>query len=993
MNHKRARKVCPGCTKSFSSRHFYDHKKDNLKSGSWCCEKRQQIGTPVSSPEASFDEVPHGEADTSDEELNCYEEEYLKCQIGERQGNYKDGDTRADAYVCGNLPDYLLEFHDSPPVSENEASSSCFVDDDFDDNYHDEQWEEVADEEIERDVTVLTLSPESPQDKRSSPLNLVKWICAFICFWQGACCLPDAAVEWLLRFLKVIFQLIGAHSTYVHALAAALPSSLYLLWKLMEFDQDNFVKYVTCPACNTLYTIKESVITTAGQTKSLKCTFVRFPNHPQKWRRKPCGEMLMKKVTLQSGKEVFYPRKIFCYKNVIQSLKCLLDQGDLQELSEHWRKRSIPEGFLTDITDGRIWKEFGAFFKDPWHYGLMLNFDFFQPFKHGKYSVGVFYLTLINLPRSLRFKPENVILVGVLPPINPGTSLNPFLRPIVQDLQQLWDVGFVMKQQSTGKVSTVKAALLCVACDIPAARKVAGFLSHNANRGCSKCLKVFPGGFGNKDYSGFNRSQWVDRTDDDHQQKCDELKACKTQEQLNSLQTEYGIRLSVLCDLSYFSAVRFTIIDPMHNLYLGTAKRMVELWLELDIISEKQLKDIQARVDNVHTASDIGRIPRKIASSFGGFTADQWKNWTNIFSIFALNGILPKKHLECWRHFVLASRLLSSKVLRINDVENADQMLHTFCTLFEKLYGGQNVTPNMHLHGHLTGCVLDYGPVYSFWLFSYERYNGILGNIPTNQKSVEVQLMRKFLRDNAAINMQLPKEENEELRELFHCRRNTSGSLTAMLTDPQAIISALDYATVPVDEVDDWQCDLAIYKLQLPKKRYMLSEDEHCELLEVYNILYPNLAIKLHRKDAPRTCWTYKGCEFGNEYLGSIATSPSERSSLVLAAWLGHGNEIDVNAQERPCQIQFFILHYPMIENVIRPHVFVKVKWFQKVPDNFRYSHGCPVEWWSASFEIGGSSSYLPVQRIRCKFVASYELNRRIGTTVCVIPRTGLVSV
>ncbi len=36
-------------------------------------------------------------------------------------------------------------------------------------------------------------------------------------------------------------------------------------------------------------------------------------------------------------------------------------------------------------------------------------------------------------------------------------------------------------------------------CDIPAGRKTCG---HN---GCSKCQKVFPA---NKDYSGFNRSEW-----------------------------------------------------------------------------------------------------------------------------------------------------------------------------------------------------------------------------------------------------------------------------------------------------------------------------------------------------------------------------------------------------------------------------------------------------------------------------------------------------
>ena len=67
------------------------------------------------------------------------------------------------------------------------------------------------------------------------------------------------------------------------------------------------------------------------------------------------------------------------------------------------------------------------------------------------------------------------------------------------------------------------------------------------------------------------------------------------------------------------------------------------------------------------------------------------------------------------------------------------------CHAFESLYGKGKVTPNMHLHTHLVDCVLEYGPVYAFWLFSFERYNGILGEFKTNQLSVEIQIMRKLI--------------------------------------------------------------------------------------------------------------------------------------------------------------------------------------------------------------------------------------------------------
>lgn len=98
-----------------------------------------------------------------------------------------------------------------------------------------------------------------------------------------------------------------------------------------------------------------------------------------------------------------------------------------------------------------------------------------------------------------------------------------------------------------------------------------------------------------------------------------------------------------------------TIIDPIHNLYLGTAKRMLEIWIDRCLISKSDMQAIQKLVDSVQTPQCVGRIPYKISSSFSGFTADQYKNWTNLYSLMVLKDVLPTQDLECWRYFVLAS--------------------------------------------------------------------------------------------------------------------------------------------------------------------------------------------------------------------------------------------------------------------------------------------------------------------------------------------------
>ena len=70
------------------------------------------------------------------------------------------------------------------------------------------------------------------------------------------------------------------------------------------------------------------------------------------------------------------------------------------------------------------------------------------------------------------------------------------------------------------------------------------------------------------------------------------------------------------------------IVDPMHNLLLGTSEMMVELWKSSGMLSVKDFEVIQPKVDSFICPSDIGQMPSKISSSFSGFTAEQWKSWT-----------------------------------------------------------------------------------------------------------------------------------------------------------------------------------------------------------------------------------------------------------------------------------------------------------------------------------------------------------------------------
>lgn len=91
----------------------------------------------------------------------------------------------------------------------------------------------------------------------------------------------------------------------------------------------------------------------------------------------------------------------------------------------------------------------------------------------------------------------------------------------------------------------IKLALSCITCDIPATRKVCGFLSHNAAFGCNKCLKEFDVTFGEKtDFSGFNREEWTLRSLQQHKSDVKEVlkQTTKTAQQKQNLSMAYAIQ-------------------------------------------------------------------------------------------------------------------------------------------------------------------------------------------------------------------------------------------------------------------------------------------------------------------------------------------------------------------------------------------------------------------------------------------------------------------
>lgn len=136
------------------------------------------------------------------------------------------------------------------------------------------------------------------------------------------------------------------------------------------------------------------------------------------------------------------------------------------------------------------------------------------------------------------------------------------------------------------------------------------------------------------------------------------------------------------------------------------------------------------------------------------------------------------------------------------------------------------------MHTHILDCILDYGPVYSFWLFIFERYNDLLGKIVTNQRSVEIQIMRKFTSEQFLRHLELPAQFGDSFLPLFEkLNINNTGMLGSALDDMKTkeVIETSMLAIGPVQKNDSrWSIEdgKTVYELRCPHSLENLDEED-----------------------------------------------------------------------------------------------------------------------------------------------------------------------
>lgn len=198
-----------------------------------------------------------------------------------------------------------------------------------------------------------------------------------------------------------------------------------------------------------------------------------------------------------------------------------------------------------------------------------LNMDGFNPRGNReagkKVSIGGIYMICYNLPPSLRYKMENVYLVGVIPGPNAPSDheINYFLEPLIDEMLELWKHGVFLSRTSLRPHGhRVRCAVGPLVCDLPAARQMAGFAHYRSKNFCSECTQTLD------DINNLDYETWTTRTCRAHRAAAKAWRDAETQEERERLMGLHGVRWSELLRLPYWDPTTFTVIDPMHAFYL-----------------------------------------------------------------------------------------------------------------------------------------------------------------------------------------------------------------------------------------------------------------------------------------------------------------------------------------------------------------------------------------------------------------------------------------
>ncbi|KAG2055668.1 hypothetical protein BDR06DRAFT_989036 [Suillus hirtellus] len=462
----------------------------------------------------------------------------------------------------------------------------------------------------------------------------------------------------------------------------------------LGIDADQWItQYVICPECWKHFT--------PAQVKELPSPECTVPD---------CEGVLYDEHTDAKGKRVRTSKKIMLHISLIGSLRRMFMQPGFAKSvrdsrQDHPGQNEDEDYVMTDMHDGMLWHELET-----------------------------------NTVRKIG-KLVNVICAAIMPGQKEPNivQINHCLEPSTRELMELKN-GVKMDVYGEEGLVDVFADNEALACNMPASHKCNGTAGHSHDfHPCAFCdidiIKI-------NTPEGYNNS-WTAK-DDYHMLRQSFYSKDATPARQEAILRDHGVRFSILNVIPGWLPSRKSALDFMHCIFLGIISHLFMhvlfggyMLLGMGGINspKRQFEDI---INAVRWPSHVTRLPKNVLLIFIQHQlVILWWAWRDANDEIPdtkpplpPNTVAPDFSRNCRSLYqailflCTGVRILTSRTISMAQARTGQSFLAHYC--LECLQLRIPLTINHQALMHTADMIKKFGPVYAWWLFAFEWFNGML---------------------------------------------------------------------------------------------------------------------------------------------------------------------------------------------------------------------------------------------------------------------------
>ncbi|XP_028085588.1 uncharacterized protein LOC114286613 [Camellia sinensis] len=453
------------------------------------------------------------------------------------------------------------------------------------------------------------------------------------------------------------------------------------------------------------------------------------------------------------GKGKKIPHKVLRYFPLKPRLQRLfISRKTATDMRWHKDIRVEEKNVMRHPADSEAWKDFDkkheSFTKDPRNVRLGLASDGFNPFGNmsTSYSIWPVFIVPYNLPPWKCMKDPFFMMPLLIPGRRaPGFDIDVFLRPLIDELNELWEVGVETYDASSDSNFQLCAALLWTINDFPA---------------------YDPSLFGKINQRGKKRKRSPQYLNWTRRRIFFDLpywKTLKVRHNLDVMHIEKNVCDSVLGTLMNIDGktkdtykARLDLMDMgiRPKLHPREVHGQTFLPLACFMLSPPKKRNFCEFLSSIKLpdgyASNISHCVNTSDYRITGLKSHDCHVILQRLLPIALRGCLKKDVSKALIEFSLFFKELSSKTLRVDVLEQLEKDIVLILCKLEKIFPPSFFDIMIHLSIHLSREAILAGPVQYRWMYGFERYMHILKGYVRNKARPEESIAEGYI-DNEAL--------------------------------------------------------------------------------------------------------------------------------------------------------------------------------------------------------------------------------------------------